>query len=136
MVHNTEFREQHLTLSLLMKELAKVKWQWRTLGIQLGVDPKKVKEFEDYTEDVKYFLCKTLQFWLEFNYLPTIQDLLDALRSPVLNHHSLADELEKKYKGNGTSLASFPGSSALEREIEFIHAERAWYFFSRENPQR
>ena len=94
------------------------------------------QEFEDYTQDVKYYLCKTLQFWLEYDYLPTIQDLLDALRSPVLNHHSLADELEKKYKGNGTSLASFPGSSALEREIEFIHAERAWYFFSRENPQR
>ena len=51
---HTEFREQCLTLSLLMKELAKVKWQWRTLGIQIGVDPKKVKEFEDYTQDVKY----------------------------------------------------------------------------------
>ena len=51
---HTEFREQHLILSLLMKELAKVKWQWRTLGIQLGVDSKKVKEFEDYTQDVKY----------------------------------------------------------------------------------
>ena len=35
-----------------------------------------------------------------------------------------------------TMLASFPDSSAPEREIEFIHAERTWYFFSRENPQR
>ena len=34
------------------------------------------------------------------------------------------------------SIASFPGSSAPEREIELVHAERAWYFFSRENPQR
>ena len=33
-------------------------------------------------------------------------------------------------------LASFPGSSAPEREIEFMHVEKAWYFFSRENPQR
>lgn len=93
-----------MTLSLPMKELAKVKWQWRTLGIQLGVDPKKVKEFEDYTQDAKYYLHKTLQFWLEFDYLPTVQDLLDAL----LNHHSLADELEKKYKGNGTSFYIIP----------------------------
>ena len=41
---------------------------------------------------------------------------------------------------NGTevidALASFPGSSAPEREIEVVHAERAWYLFSRENPQR
>ena len=28
------------------------------------------------------------------------------------------------------SLASFPGSSAPERKIELVHAERAWYFFS------
>ena len=33
-------------------------------------------------------------------------------------------------------LASFPGSSALKCEIEVVHAERAWYFFSREHPQR
>ena len=30
-------------------------------------------------------------------------------------------------------MASFPGSSAPEREIELVHAERAWYFFSREH---
>ena len=36
----------------------------------------------------------------------------------------------------GEEVASFPGSSAPEQEIEFIHAERAWYFFSCENPQR
>ena len=36
----------------------------------------------------------------------------------------------------GIPLASFPGSSAQEREIELVHAERAWYLFSRENPQR
>ena len=64
---HTEFREQRLTLSLLMKELAKVKWQWCTSGIQLGVDSKKVKESEDYTQDAKYYLRKTLQFWLEFD---------------------------------------------------------------------
>ena len=31
-------------------------------------------------------------------------------------------------------VASFPGSSAPEQEIEFRHAERAWYIFSCENP--
>ena len=32
--------------------------------------------------------------------------------------------------------ASFPGSSAPEQEIELIHAERAWYIFSREKPSK
>ena len=33
-------------------------------------------------------------------------------------------------------LALFQGSSAPEREIELVHAERAWYLFSREHRQR
>ena len=37
---------------------------------------------------------------------------------------------------NAKYVASFPGSSAPEREIELVHAERAWYLFSRENPHR
>ena len=54
---------------------------------------------------------------------------------------SLCWEEMKEYKWAESEvlymmIASFPGSSAPEREIEFIHAERAWYFFSRENPQR
>ena len=36
----------------------------------------------------------------------------------------------------GYGLASFPGSSAPEREIELVHVKRAWYFFSHENHQR
>ena len=28
-----------------------------------------------------------------------------------------------------------PGSSAPEHDIEVVHAERAWYFFSHEDPQ-
>ena len=39
---------------------------------------------------------------------------------------------EKSYN----MVASFPGSYAPEREIEFIHAEKAWYIFSREKYQR
>ena len=38
--------------------------------------------------------------------------------------------------GVSKGLASFPGSSAPKREIELVHAERAWYFFSREHHQR
>ena len=37
---------------------------------------------------------------------------------------------------NNSHVASFPGSSAPEHDIEVVHAERAWYLFSRENPQR
>ena len=34
------------------------------------------------------------------------------------------------------TIASFPGSSAPERDIEVVHAERACYLFSREHHQR
>ena len=39
-------------------------------------------------------------------------------------------------RDSGIALASFPGSHAPEREIEVVHAWRAWYFLSREKCQR
>ena len=43
---------------------------------------------------------------------------------------------EKASIQSGNEVVSFPGSSALEHSIELVHVERAWYFFSCENPQR
>ena len=84
-----------------MNALTPVTAQWSSFGIQLGVDPNKLKEFEDFTRNVKYYLSETLQIWLaQKDPPPTVQDLLDALRSPVLSNHVLAKKLEKKYKGN------------------------------------
>ena len=56
--------------------------------------------------------------------------------SPLLSWDSLGVRLYLLPTLHFTTslLASFPGSSALEREIELVHAERAWYFFSRESP--
>ena len=50
--------------------------------------------------ELKEYLRRTLQFWLEKDPSPNIQDLVDALKSPVLSNHSLAAILERKYKGN------------------------------------
>ena len=84
-----------------MNALTPVTAQWQSFGIQLGVDPNKLKEFEDFTRNVKYYLSETLQIWLKQNDPPpTVQHLLDALRSPVLSNNTLANKLEKKYKGN------------------------------------
>ena len=41
-----------------------------------------------------------------------------------------------RHSASNVSIASFPDSSAPEWEIELVHAERAWYFFSREHRQR
>ena len=43
---------------------------------------------------------------------------------------------EEEPHSSGTNIASFPGSHAPEREIEVVHAWRAWYFLSREKRQR
>ena len=47
--------------------------------------------------------------------------------------------VEWKMEWNGEctyNLASFPGSSAPERDIEVVHAERAWYLFLASFPGR
>ena len=49
---------------------------------------------------------------------------------------SLVSKTHLKFVIRCSQLASFPGSSALERDIEVVHAERAWYLFSREKGQR
>ena len=98
---NTEFTGKPLKQKPLLNALTPVTAQWQSFGIQLGVDHSKLKEFEDFTRNVKYYLSETLQIWLKQNDPPpTVQDLLDALTSPVLSNNTLAKKLEKKYKGN------------------------------------
>ena len=82
-----------------MTELDSITSEWHPFGIQLGVDHNKLTQFEKYTQDVKYYLSKTLQLWFKQDPPLTVQDLLDALRSPGLNYRKLAGELELKYKG-------------------------------------
>ena len=43
---------------------------------------------------------------------------------------------EAKFDHRYMRLTLFPGSSAPEQEIELVRVERAWYFFSHENPQK
>ena len=98
---DAEFTDKPFKQKPLLNALNPVTAQWRSFGIQLGVDPDKLKEFEDFTRNVKYYLSETLQIWLKQNDPPpTVQDLLDALRSPVLSNPRLAKKLEEKYKGN------------------------------------
>ena len=98
---DAEFTGKPLKQKPLLNALNPVTAQWRSFGIQLGVDSDKLKEFEDFTRNVKYYLSETLQIWLKQNDPPpTVQDLLDALRSPVLSNPRLAKKLEEKYKGN------------------------------------
>ena len=79
----------------LLNVLGPVTAQWYAFGIQLGVGPERLSMIE-----LKEYLRRTLQFWLEKYPSPNVQDLVDALKSPVLSNHRLAAELERKYKGN------------------------------------
>ena len=63
-------------------------------------------------------------FYLSF--CAYLQASIDQLLNLIFVHMSLSYP----------PLASFPGSSAPERNIEVLHAERAWYLFSREHHQR
>jgi len=94
-----DFREKRLKLGVLINELSTITAEWHAFGIQLGVDPSKLKEFERYSCDVKRHLTEMLQLWLKQAPPPTIPDLLCALRSPSLKYCRLADKLESNSQG-------------------------------------
>ena len=73
---DAEFTGKPLKQKPLLNALNPVTAQWRSFGIQLGVDSDKLKEFEDFTRNVKYYLSETLQIWLKQNDPPpTVQNL-------------------------------------------------------------
>ena len=105
----------------------KVKWQTKAkIKIQRWVNNSTQCEPECH---VFHF---TSSFWKEVEFSEWFSALLDL----TCMQHSLPLRPELNFSFCARRLTSFPGSSALERKIEFIRVERLWYFFSRENPQR
>ena len=89
-----------MELGVLQEALTEITAQWHEFGIQLGVKPSRLQQFQTYTSNVRFYLNQMLQVWLKKDPPPTILELIAALRSPVLSHNVLADKLEKEYKGN------------------------------------
>ena len=89
-----------MRLKLLINWLKPVTARWYSLGIQLGVNPDRLHEIESHKRDVKRYLTDMLMHWLgNHEPAPTVDDLLEALKSCSMMEDRLAAQLGKKYKG-------------------------------------
>ena len=89
-----------MKLVYLLELLDPITSKWHAFGIQLGVKPDKLQELETHkTSPVRDYMREMLECWLQKSTSATMQDILNALRKPVLGEMRLSKELEKKYKG-------------------------------------
>ena len=95
---HTGLKDETLDLKHLISRLNPVTAQWHAIGIQLGVDPNRLAQFQAYTAgDVNLCLSEVIKLWRESDPPPKTQHLIDALRD--LSRNVLANKLEKDYKG-------------------------------------
>ena len=85
-------------LKPLLKELRPIAAEYHALGIQLGILPNKLKEFETEAagQDVKRYLREVLHRWLQEGDCK-LDTLVDGLIE--ISHKRLAEKLKKDYKG-------------------------------------
>ena len=84
----------------LLNELHDVTAQWYAFGIQLGVSTATLDTFKTAECYVQHYLSVVLKRWVRKDPPPKIQDIITALRKPVIENKRLASDLEEKYKGN------------------------------------
>ena len=70
--------------------------KWESLGLQLGLSPDELATIKANSEDVEECLRRVLTKWFDRTVQPTWQEVVSALRSPGLEDHRLAMELEQK----------------------------------------
>ena len=68
------------------------------MGLQLGLSPDELATIKANSVDVEECLRRVLTKWFDRTVQPTWQEVAAALKSPGLEDHRLAMELEKKCK--------------------------------------
>ena len=83
----------------LAGELKPVFAEWYELGIALGLPIPQLKEIET-TQNKKPSRCMIdmLEAWFKQGSDKTRSQVVQALRSPLVGHNDVADEIERKYK--------------------------------------
>lgn len=87
-----------LKLKDLMEELHEVKTKWRAIGIQLEVDPTKLKHinFSHKTDPEAAFLEMIEAWMVQLEPEPSWSALVDALRSRSVGETALASDIERR----------------------------------------
>ena len=87
-----------LDLRTITSELGSVMAKWHAIGVQLGVDQSKLKEFEiNYRTADRYF-TEVINFWLNGNTPVAVswKSLVEILELPFVGEKGLAKRLREK----------------------------------------
>lgn len=85
---------------------------WKDLGLQLGLKLEELNAIEAAPLHIHggpaAFLREVLHKWLKglppSHTRPTLSELCEALRSPAVKEHRVADDLEQQYQARSTGL--------------------------------
>ncbi len=87
-----------LSVHLLSSALSEAAARWQELGLQLGTGPDVLEQFKHSSTNVKAQLTQALLWWLNPKNCTgkprTMQEVLDALCSPVVRANSTARDLQ------------------------------------------
>lgn len=70
--------------------------RWNELGLQLGLSPDELDRIRADSQTVEECLRKVLRKWYDRAENRTWEEVIAALRSPLLEENKLAEELRKK----------------------------------------
>ena len=71
--------------------------EWRNLGLELKLSPDTLKAISKrYPQSVDDCFVEMLSEWLKSGCRPTWEDMISALRSPIVGLQALAIKLEKE----------------------------------------
>ena len=84
-------------ISELTRDLSPVFNDWFELGIELGFSPALLKPIEKAYPKMSRCMIEMLEAWIKRGINKTRSQIIEALRSPTLDHNAVAEELTRKY---------------------------------------
>ena len=107
-----------------MNELSAVKDKWKDLGVQLNMTPPDLNAIQiQCNNDPGRCLLEMLSQWLSITTPPpTWQTVVDALSSPAVSRHDVANRIKKRYSGenNGDNVTVFLSMNDIQSEMEAL----------------
>ena len=90
-------------LAELAGELKPIFAKWYELGLTLKIPSTQLKEIEaTHNKNPSRCTIDMLEAWFKQGSDKTRSQIVQALRSPLVGHNDVADEIEKKYTTSST----------------------------------
>ncbi|XP_064385940.1 uncharacterized protein LOC135334611 isoform X5 [Halichondria panicea] len=117
--------------SLTLREVRTALWsaraKWMSLGLVLGLPVGTLEAIQEANLTNMPGDCFTelLAEWLKSSPNPTWSQLVEALRSPIIDYPGIADEIEDKYiKSDDSSVQESKdtaSSASVEEQLKYLH---------------